>query len=385
VKVAPSPTRLKVYFLLVDEQDGMLPQKEISNRLGISKTTVAGHVHELRVNHYVKELKGREGATSAVKFYVKGANAHILDMLCLERRVRDAVRASGGSAAASSGSGCSAETSNIIEFREHSNGAVYFNVIKEGDLHRLCVCEPGKVAYEVPLFDEQPIIFGKKGKGSTCYQGKVGYRGEAVTVQYWRGKNGKKTLAVWGPFCKKVTADHLPDTQADLKRVVESFAQDIANYLSKHGGWRFSLGQFKGQVELATDDPSVLAAVPEDDRRRQRLEDSWFDESGGKGQREWETASPTTAKALANIGKTTKVVYETARRVDALEVDSCRRREVDDALANAIEANAKALRALRKSLHSDGNDDIREAQDELPTKDSSPRSNGQDEGSMMYR
>lgn len=339
-----SLTRMKVYLLLVDPEEGGCAQAKICEKLAISKSTVSYHTKGLEAEGFVKPVKG---AKSPI-LYTKGPHSNTLDRVILDL----GVRTNAGSVGASPSSNkfepplntppvkpplntpSSPSALNIIEpVRVHLNGGVSFPVEKIGDLQELLIKESGRDSRSIKLFDPRPLITADKGRGAVCWQGKIGFRGKEVKLHFWQGKM-KNTLIVWPGEWNEVAAN-LPEEDGSAEAVFQSMAQDIANVLSKHGGWRFGLPELTGSVEYASKDERILSQIPEDIRALRGSPDIWMDESEGKGKRELETNKVQTARAIFDFPAVRDKVESHARRFYVLETDI-------DRIVNILERLAKA-------------------------------------------
>jgi hypothetical protein len=268
----------------------------------------------LESEEFVKPVAG----SKCPILYTKAKGSPQLDALVVERRVRDSVRTCVGYAVTSESSGPkSSGLSRLEDARVHANGSVSFNVEKIGDLHELLVREDGRER-RIKLFGKEPSIPEDKGRGAVCWNGYLYFQGQKVRIQFWQGKE-RSTFRIW-PEERRVPPNLLPG-EDELERYMESRAQDVANFIAKHGGWRFGLPSFNGQVEIASQDERILSQIPDDIRRVEGVPDAWIDESEGKYKREFETTSTRKARAVFEFDKTAEKVDGHTKRIYVLESD----------------------------------------------------------------
>ncbi len=307
-----SLTRLQVYVLLVDPELGGLSQSLAAERLKLNRSTVSEHVKFLESKQFIKPVAG----CRCPILYTKAARSPELDALVVERSVRDSVRTCVGHAIPPKSSGLeSSDLSHIENAHAHANGSVTFNVEKVGDLHELLVRNDDGEK-RVKLFRMDPEISEEAGRGSTCYNAHLYFHGKKVRLQFWQGKK-KSTLRVW-PAEKSIPPNLLPGDDA-LECYMESHAQDVANFISKYGGWRFGLPSFNGQIEITSNDERIISQIPDDIRRIEGIPDAWVDQSEGKGKKHFESTSTKKALAVFEFDKTADEVDGHAKRIYVLE------------------------------------------------------------------
>ena len=314
-----SLTRLQVYVLLADSEFGGLSQSLAAKRLNLNRSTISEHVSFLESEQYIKAVTG----CRCPILYGKGTKSAELDALVIERSVRDSVRTCVGYASSPECSDLSVRTSKqdltrIENARVHANGSVTFNVEKVGDLHELLI-KNGSLKKRVRFFAKEPSISEKNGRGASCWDTHLWFKGEKVRIQFWQGKE-RSTLRIWPPE-QNLPPSLLPSDD-ELEKFMESRAQDIASFISKHGGWRLGLPSFNGQIEIASQDERILSQIPEDIKRVEGVPDAWVDSSPPNGNREFETTKIKKARAVFEFDKTKDEVDGHAKRIYVLESDS---------------------------------------------------------------
>jgi hypothetical protein len=330
---------LQVYLLLIDPELGGLSQSRISDQLELRRPTISGHVESLVSGDFVKAVEG----CKCPILYTKGAKSPQLDALVLERRVRDTIRSCVGHARPntfppSTISPPCQDLSRVEDARVHANGSVSFKVEKIGDLHELVIKRdgPNGKVERVKLFGLEPSISEEEGRGASSYDSHIYVNGQKVRLQFWQGKE-KSTMRIW-PSEKKLPPSLIPTDHDALERFMESQAQDVANFISKYGGWRFGLPQFNGQIETASQDPRILDQISKDIKRVEGVPDAWVDGSPpGKGKREFETTNLRKARAVFEFDKTADEVDGHSKRIYILESDSKR---ILALLENLVKAQA---------------------------------------------
>lgn len=336
-----SLTRLKVYVLLVDPELGGLSQSLAAEFLKLNRSTISEHVTFLESEQFIKPVAG----CKCPILYTKASRSQELDALVIERSVRDSVRSCVGHASPPESSDLSVRTSKqdltrIENARVHANGSVTFNVEKVGDLHELLI-KDGSLEKRLKFFAKEPEISEDNGRGASCWNTHIWFKGQKVRLQFWQGKE-KSTLRIW-PAEKNLPPSLLPDDMATLERFMESQAQDVANFISKHGGWRFGLPFFNGQIEAASQDERILDQIPKDIKRIEGVPDAWLDDSPGKGKREFETTNLRKARAVFEFDKVADDVDGHAKRIYVLESDS---KHIVSLLENLVKAHS-----LEAELH----------------------------------
>lgn len=251
-----SPTRIKVYRLLVDGGEDRRPlcPSSIADVLHRGRSTVYDHVEALRLAGYVRPIRG----TSNPALYERGANAALLDEI-LKARVSGV---SGAVSGVPSDGGrdvqyCSPGNNNarIVQVptgEAHVNGRFIFPVLREGD-HTLKVRENGEWR-TIPVFGKDPINLRS---GVRYYKGRVTL-GDGTTLKVHYYDQGHPALHVW-PDPVATTAGTV---ETAPERLQERAAEAVA-VLGRCGGWRFGEPAFIGETHYATNDQAILGNFPE--------------------------------------------------------------------------------------------------------------------------
>ena len=343
-----SLTRLQVYLLLIDPELGGLSQSRIADILDLTRPTISGHVEPLVFGEFVKAVEG----CKCPILYEKGKESPKLDALVLERRVRDTIRSCVGHASPNTSDTptisppCQDVSRTVENARVHANGSVSFNVEKVGDLHELVIKRdgPNGKVERIKLFKMEPEISEDAGRGSSCYNSHIYVHGKKVRLQFWQGKE-KNTLRIW-PTEKNVPPSLLPSDD-ELEKFMESQAQDVANFISKYGGWRFGLPSFNGQIEIASQDERILSQIPDDIKRVEGVPDAWVDGSPPNGKREFEVLRTKKARAVFEFDKTADKVDGHAKRIYVLESDS---KHIVALLENLVKAQSLEAELLTSAV-----------------------------------
>lgn len=265
-------------------------QSTTAKRLAVSESSVSTYASKLVSEGYLTPIKSH----SNPRLYNKGKRGDILDKAIIELNLQF----NGGTVPTSSTSNISTSENNIYipTSRAHINGRVVFSVDKVGDLHTLRIPLIDRKMMDVPLFPTKPAVLAN---GVREYRTKLPWEGQQVSVHYIESDKGASSLHVW-PHQKELLPDQISNN--DGKYFIEE-AQHIANYLAKHGGWRFGPGQFKGEIHYASTNPAILAMIPEE-MKNVPGSPYWIDNS--QGPREIETKDPEAAKLLFNFTSVVK-------------------------------------------------------------------------------
>lgn len=287
-RVTASPTRLKVYRLLVDgagPNSGLVPSR-VAEELGISKAAEARHRAALEAGGFISRIPGM----ICPVLYKRGPRSNIMDKVLVDPTFNASVNLDGGTVPVNLGGVKPPERQKGREIyvptaRAHINGRVIFPVLKVGDLGPLRIRGAGE-DLELRIFEAKPYL---NNNGVEMIKGKVPYNGQKVTVQYLESPNVRE-LSVWPPEAELVV-----DQFDTAREIFEQLAAEVARFLERWGGWRFGPPEFKGAVELASTEERILANIPAD-MRGSPSSPLWVDTS--LGPREIETKDPDAAKAV---------------------------------------------------------------------------------------
>ncbi len=342
------PTRRRVYELLVDGAApgaGLAPSSiiDLMNKEGkISKQRVYQNLRELTKDGFVRPIEGSS-------LYTRGRNAGLLDDLIREG-VNTGVNTSNGGGPIVQN--CCKGDKNPINTPQtevyiptaeaHVNGRYIFPVLKVGELYepfRVRDPDTGEIS-ECVVWDPEP----RQLRGVTYYTGRVPIHG-GMTIQYWQGAV-ERSLHVW-PTPVALLPGHVHEAEEGLA----AKAQDVANWLSKYGGWRLGVPHYssnegeEGGIHYACNDPAIVGNVPEGIKGFITA-DTWIDST--PPPRAVETTDAERMDAMINFAAITKDLKQSqqAIRQDLAKAIEDRERQVLQLRYDALGRQAEIWQTL---------------------------------------
>jgi hypothetical protein len=303
-----TPALLAAYKKLVD---GLGPNSgmnvvSIANELGISKQAVDAKAKVLEKKGHIARIPGTRNPV----LYKRGPRSNVLDTIIIDCEStvhggtvsvnQDRLTASEPSADPHVDTPIATPSQAPAEAptcRTHINGRVEFSVTQKGSLERMTINRPDGTKLPLDVFEPRPYL---EENGVRMWKGAVPYDGDMVTVQYTESDKGTKKLFVWP---KEVYL--VPEQFKQAPEIFEARAQEAVNVLSKYGGWRFGLLQFKGKIEFASSDARFLAMFPSDGKW-DGGSCLWLDRS--PGELEGETDDAQVAYDIHAYAKATKEI-----------------------------------------------------------------------------
>jgi len=361
------PTRRRVYELLVDGAApgaGLAPSSiiDLMNKEGkISKQRVYQIIRELAKDGFVRPIEGSS-------LYTRGRNAGLLDDLIREG-VNTGVNTSIGggpnveypSKEDKNGPKPQVLETFIPTAEAHVNGRYIFPVLKVGELYepfRVRDPDTGEIS-ECVVWNPEPTRL----KGVTYYTGRVPIHG-GMTIQYWQGAV-ERSLHVW-PTPVALLPGHVHEAEGGLA----AKAQDVANWLSKYGGWRLGVPRYssnegeEGGIHYACNDPAIVGNVPEGIKGFITA-DTWIDST--PPPRAVETTDAERMDAMINFAAITKdlkqsqqairqdlakAIEDRERQVLQLRYDALgRQAEIWQTLIDLSDAQLRAIHAQHIQVH----------------------------------
>jgi len=361
------PTRRRVYELLVDGAApgaGLAPSSiiDLMNKEGkISKQRVYQIIRELAKDGFVRPIEGSS-------LYTRGRNAGLLDDLIREG-VNTGVNTSIGggpnveypSKEDKNGPKPQVLETFIPTAEAHVNGRYIFPVLKVGELYepfRVRDPDTGEIS-ECVVWNPEPTRL----KGVTYYTGRVPIHG-GMTIQYWQGAV-ERSLHVW-PTPVALLPGHVHEAEGGLA----AKAQDVANWLSKYGGWRLGVPRYssnegeEGGIHYACNDPAIVGNGPEGIKGFITA-DTWIDST--PPPRAVETTDAERMDAMINFAAITKdlkqsqqairqdlakAIEDRERQVLQLRYDALgRQAEIWQTLIDLSDAQLRAIHAQHIQVH----------------------------------
>ena len=368
-----SAPRLMIYRLLVD---GLGPgagmsassvHKTLTARgMTISRARVYQHVNALKKSGYIREIRG----TKSPVLYERGRNAPVLDdLVAATCQPLDNSSNGGGPIVQNCCKGDknpinTPQTEAYIPTAEaHVNGRYIFPVLKVGELYepfRVRDPDTGEIS-ECVVWDPEP----RQLRGVTYYTGRVPIHG-GMTIQYWQGAV-ERSLHVW-PTPVALLPGHVHEAEGGLA----AKAQDVANWLSKYGGWRLGVPRFSSNedgpgIHYACNDPAIVGNVPEGIKGFIGA-DTWIDST--PPPRAVETTDAERMDAMINFAAITKdlkqsqqairqdlakAIEDRERQVLQLRYDALgRQAEIWQTLIDLSDAQLRAIHAQHIQAHIGG-------------------------------
>jgi len=166
-----------------------------------------------------------------------------------------------------------------------------FRVIKIGDMHTLLI-DKGQHAVEVPLLDKDPYL---NHNNVVKYKGKLHFDGEDYSIEL-----EDTPTVTW--FYVYMPARNLtvPESK-EYEQIYLSQAQQVANFLQKHGKWEFGIIEFcpLWKPHFAACDDRLLNQLVGKVKAKSHSGKVWLSDS--EGRREIETSEAELATVIADM------------------------------------------------------------------------------------
>lgn len=307
----------RVYLLLREGYAQSLAAK----RTGLLKGTVCKIARKLSRDGFL------ERATDVRPYlYGAGPRSKELDRLIVARKVSTPTPTE-VSTNATSVKQISSKTSQVRTVRAH-HIKVRFAVEKIGDMELLSTREG-----DIPFLEKGPYYDYRSVKRT---KGRLHHPGGVCSVELEEGPN-----QTWFYI-------HLPEHEMTIEEVpgweekYSKLAQDAANFIQKHGGWKFGLMEFckRWKQHFSTEDPRLLQQIVGKLTAANHDGTTWLSDS--EGRRELETSDPEYAQIIVSIPE---ALYELKLEMkDLVEITSMIKAAVENLTrAEALEIEDRAM------------------------------------------
>lgn len=289
-----SALRARVYLDLVDAEIGALSPVQISTHLGISRSLVNYHIRELEKESFINRIDGHH----CPQKYAKGPKSNLLDSAIIKMRIQihgETVNPYQNPPLENQVSSTPL-TVSVPTTRSHIDGRITFPVLKVGSFASF-----EALGHEIPLFTEKPYNDTNNVKR---WKAKFCFNGSDFSLEFSESlKTGDLNLHVW-PLPRRLTLEQVDASD----QVMMNQVQDVANFISKHAGWRFGIASANYVMHHGLQDTPLADCIPQI-KGLVKMGDVWIDHSpGNNGQQEPETGDVEKAKiALTLLDRTKKL------------------------------------------------------------------------------